>query len=324
MMQEHRGGAFPRSAARTRFLPWAPFAGLLLLGAVWGPSAAATWTPDPLSWTNGTVLCDFSASGPMVDVSAFGLNGTGLSVGVSGISEIAPNGSVVASAAIAGAVWQVANESTDDYYELAYTASVNVVAGLAGSPALGLADLGIDFVLPAYEDSGEGPINVVNAELTIANWSWQSTHDSLRATFSVGPTYPGSEHLAAPESGWLFASVSNSTGRPLEWMAPGTNATAWSSSGRSSSVNATSALAVHSSSSGTVVVNFGTSAGPFQTLAYTSAIGIVVPATVAGIPTVDFAIVGGAAIVVSLAIAGVARRARRGPSRLIYADEENP
>lgn len=327
-MPRRRGGHLPRPGQPANFLVWTACAGfLLLLGAAFFPAASATpgWGPDSVSWTNGLVLCQFSASRPSVNVSAFGLNGTGLAVGVVGMEEIRPDGSIAATANLTGATWDISNASTDQAYDLAFTAEVAVDSTASGSTPVGTADVRVDFVLPVYTDASGGSGATVMTTLSITNWTWQGAGDSLEIGYSAAPAFPLAEHLAASaEPGWLLTSVSSSSGRTLEWLQPGSSALAQASSGASVNVSATPALALRSPASGTVNVVFGSSAGSFRSLTYASDVGIVLPPTIAGIPTVDFVIVAAVAAASSLAIAAVTRRIRARPSRLIYAEEERP
>ncbi len=328
MMAQHRGGSFPRAVPLTRLVPPAVCLGLLLLGAAWVPAASAAagggWTPDPVSWTNGVVLCEFVSNVPGVNVSASNLSDSGLRVGLEGMSEIDPAGAVVASANFSGATWQMSNLSNDDDYILEFAASAPIARAPSGAAPVGSVDVAIDFILPAYAEDGAA-VNVVTAQLTISNWTWQTAGDSLQILYSAGPAYPGSEHLASPsQPGWLFASVSNHSGQPLEWMQPDPNATAWGATGAPANVSATAAVAIRSPSSGTVTVDLDGSGAGYNAsrFLFDSEIGIVLPSTVAGLPLADFVAVAGIGLVASLAIAGVARRVRRRPSRLIYVDGE--
>jgi hypothetical protein len=324
MMRQRRGGAFPRPNTRTQVLTWALCFGTILLGAAFLPAATA-WPADAGAWTNGSVLCQFASGAPGVNVSALARNGTGLSVILSGISEIRSNGSVVATAELSGVGWVVSNNSTDDEFDLSYAAWVPVVAGSSATSTGGSAAIEVDYLLPAYQSSANTSLNVVTAAVTISHWPWQAVGDSLRMTYAVGPVFPASEHLSQPSgSGWLFASVSNTTGDALEWMEPNSTATAWSAESGSASVSASPSMASLTPRAGTVSVLFGSSSGSYQRLTYTAAIGVVLPANIAGIPLIDFVIVAAIAGGASLVIAGVTRRIRGRPSKLVYADGETP
>lgn len=306
----------------------AVLAGCLLLGAAGVAPAAASgsnWTPDAVAWTNGVVLCQFPGALPAVSVSSNDLNGTGLSLGITGMTELRPNGAPAAIANFSTAGWTVSNRSNDDVFDLAFTAVVPVVASPPTAGPLGTADLRIDFILPAYAESSSVSLNEVTVQVTVANWTWHGAGDYLAASYGAAPSFPVSEHLVAgSDSGWLLSSVQTSSNRTLEWMQPGASATAVPAGGASRNVSAAASLSLGSASSGSVTVDFGTAAGEYESLTYESQVGIVLPSTIAGIPLVDFAIVGGVAILASAAIAAVAARVRSRPSRIIYADEEGP
>ena len=326
MMAQHRGGPFPRHARWLATSSGATLLGLALLGVVFLPSAAAGpgWDPPAVSWTNGLVLCEFPGAQPVVSFSDLNLTDSGLTVGLASMSEIRSDGTVAAAADLANASWTVTNASTDDAYDLAFTTEAPVVS--TGSPphALGSVDLRVDYVLAAYAETPSTSINTVAANLSVSNWTWQNSSDRLEMTYAAAPSYPSSEHLATTsEPGWLFVGVSNTSGSALQWMAPGSNATARTASGVSLAVGASTTLALQSASSASVAVVFEAGAGAFQSLAYQSVLGIVLPAKVLGIPLADFVAVTAAAIVASLVIAGLVRRVRKRPSRMIYLSEED-
>ena len=327
MMTRRRERPLPRFGQPAKVLVWTACAGFLLLGAAFVPatSAAPAWNPEPVSWTNGVVLCQFSASRPSVNVSALDLNGTGLTIGFGGIAELRPNGSIAATADFTNASWAFWNASTEDSYDLAFTAEVTVDSTAPTPARIGVADVRIDFVLPVHAGTAGGSLTTVTVGLSVSNWTWQGMGDSLEVRLPAAPAFPLAEHLAASTApGWLLTSVSNSSGRSLAWLQPGSNALAQPASGVAVTVSATPTLALQSAASGTVTVVFGPSAGAYRSLTYDTEVGIVLPSTIAGIPLADFVAVGAAAAASSLAIAAVARRIRARPSRLIYSDEEGP
>jgi hypothetical protein len=297
------------------------FLGALLAGTAAPAVAESTaWDPDPISWTNGVVLCQFAAAAPTVSVSDDSQNGTGLTVGMSAMSEVAPNGSTVANANLSAAHWTISNVSTDDAFDLAFTAVVPFVA-----PSGGSANVRIDYVLPAYEGSSNGATNTVAVNVSIANWTWQATGDHLAVSFFAMPSFPESESLTHPSnSSWMFSNSRNSSGDELEWMQANTVGTAQLTSGENISISATPTMSVWTPEWAILSVAFGSGAANFRSLNYTSVIGVVLPSTIAGIPLVYFAAVGGAAVLVSLGIAVVTRSVRRRPSDLTYVEEERP
>ena len=288
-------------------------------------AAAAPYPPradSGVSWTNGQVLCDFGAMSPSVVVSPLASHGAGMTLGGMTVDEMAPSGSVVASAGLASAVWNVSNRSTDDAYNLAYSARVPVVAAGAAGPAVGSVDLGVNFILPAYEGSRSGPTNVVTVAFSMANWSWQAAGDHLVLGFAASASSPTDEHLTpTTATGWLLASNSNSSGSALERL--GLNGTGSMSNATDSGVPVSAAGSVSFASPelAAVAVAFSEEAGAFRTMSYDVQIEVSLPTTVAGIPLADLLAVGMAGVLVSVGIAAATRRIRRAPSSLIYAEE---
>lgn len=295
---------------------------LLLVGVALVPAASATndWRADPLSWTNGIVLCQFSSVQPTASVSALELNGTGLTLGLAAMTEVSDTGVPVATAVLAGVNWTVTNNSGDNVYDATFTAQL-LLESIPGPPTqVGSVDLRVDFVLPAYATSTADSVSV---ELTVTNWTWQSALDHLQATFAVSPSFPATERLAASaEPGWVLTNSEDSSGRALEWMAADPNATAWPASGVPVNISSVPTLTLFSSTSARLAVDFGSGAGAFRSLSYFAKIGVLLPPTVAGVPLVDFVLVAVAAALSALAIAAATWRIRSRPSRFIYADEE--
>jgi hypothetical protein len=288
------------------------------------PSASASgYAPgDPVGWTNGWVLCEFSPASPQVAVSSLDLNGSGLTASLVAISEVHPDGAEAATADLASASWTVWNLSTDDAYDLEYRTTVAVVPDGGAPAADGSANLSIQFVLPAYEGSPDGPLDNVTVELGIANWTWQSPGDSLEVVFGAAPSFPSQEYLAGGSSGWALETHANSTGTERERMALDPTALATPANGAPSVVNASSSVFLDSPQWATVSVWFASSAGEFTALQFTAHVGIVLPAQIAGIPLPELLAAAAAATVVSALVAISARRLRRRPSRLIYVEEE--
>ena len=327
MTRNRNGTHAPRPRPFPTILAGAIGVGVFLLAATIVPvaGASAAWSPDPVSWNNGSVLCQFLADQPGVNVSALARNGSGLTTGLRGVSEIDPSGAVVASAALSGLSWNSEKIVTEDFYDLAFTAVAPVDSSASGAPTVGSVDLRVDFVLPAYEGSPSGDYSMVTVQVSVANWSWQAAGDSLALSFSASPTFPSAEHLqTATAPGEQLASASTSSGQTFEWMGLSTTAAAASATGPAVNVSATPSLGDLSSTSAVVGVAFGSAAGAFQSLVFTAHVGVVLPSSVAGIPTVDLVAVGAAAVAGSLGIAAATRRVRSRPSRLIYVDDEEP
>lgn len=295
-----------------------------------GASAASYGGDEPIAWTNGLVLCQFSGTEPQVNVSALDLAGTGLLLSTMSVGEASPNGSMVATAAIAGAAWTVLNDSSDDAYVLAYSLHASLesaspsAADGAWSPAnLGSADLAMTFVLPAYDGSADGATDAVNFSLTVANWSWQSAEDHLVVGFGARPSFPSSEELAAANvSGWLLTSSSTSTGAELERMGLSPTAAVVSAGGEASDLAANTTM-VLAPETANLTVALSNAEGALSSATFSGTVGVVLPATIAGIPLSELVAAAGAAAAVSVLVALGARRVRRRPSRLIYVDEES-
>lgn len=298
---------------------------LLGMLVVLGPSVAA-WPgspTDPVSWSNGTVLCQFASSAPSVAVSRAALTGTGVTVSVISVVEVAANGATVASADLSGLPWSVGNWSTDDFFDLAYVIEAPVVGASDPSGSVGTANVTVQFVLPAYAESGTGPMNVVTAAFSVSQWPWQGTNDHLVLALAASPTFPSAEHLnVTSASGWLVSSTSNSSGAVLEQVGGSPQAVATASNGTVRNVTANASLVLPSPSWAQITVDFGSAAGAFSSLEYSAHVGVVLPSTVAGIPLYEFAEAGTAAALVTVLVALVARRVRRRPSKLIYAVSE--
>jgi len=293
------------------------------LVALLSPGAAAYSVGDAVSWSNGVVMCQFTAGSPTVAISQASVNGTGVTVGFLSLSEAAPNQSVVAVANLQGLTWNRADWSNEDAFDMGYTLQAPLVASSGSFTPVGSVDLTIQFVLPAYQGSPKGPTDAVNVLFTVTSWTWQQAGDHLALAFAAAPSFPGTEHLNASSApAWLLASTSNSSGAVLEQIGANSSATATTASGSTASVRASTSLAIASPQWATVAVTFGTSAGTFTSLAYTVRVGIVLPAAVAGIPLPELVAAGAAGVVVSVMVAVTARRVRRKPSKLVYVNEE--
>jgi hypothetical protein len=282
------------------------------------------WSPslDPVSWSNGVVLCDFQASTPSVAVSSPQVVDSGLSVGVADLEEVTASGAVVASAALDSFGWTSQNISNDDQFALAYSASGPVhLTGTATTP-VGQVAVRVAYLLPAYDGASTGNVSSVAMQVQISQWPWQGESDALLLSISLAPAFPAMEHLVASSASTAaVGSVSNQSGRALEYLAIGSEATATASNGSAAPVGVIPRIAVQPTS-GTIGLLFGTNAGQFQSVNYTAHIGIVLPATIAGIPVYDFLLVGALASMIALVIGVGARRIRSGPSDLIYVGEE--
>jgi len=297
---------------------------VLLLPLAATASAATAWDPTPTSWTNGTVLCEFSPNLPMVSVSALSRSDTGLTASVLSLAEVGPTGTLVAAANLSASAWTGANDSTSDTYDLAYTLAANVSTVGSSARIVGTVDLRVDYLLPVYDDPDGGPTNVVSAELQLAGWPWQSAGDHLVITLGATPSFAGEEKLVLGSSSTsLLTSVSASSGTPYEQMTGSSEAFAVAGTGAPTAISAVPSVAGNATGA-TVSVAFGSSAGEFSSLNYSAGVSVLLPTTVAGIPTIDLVAVGGTAALISGVVALGVRRARSRPSDLTFVDSEEP
>ena len=322
-----RTGRHPSRAARlgppTATAALGTTLGLMVLLISPGVAAWSTGMGDPVSWTNGVVLCQFAPVTPSVAVSALSVSESGVTVSLLSLVEANPSDSATAVANLDGLSWTAANWSTEDAFDLAYSLHATLSNSTNASIPVGSTDLLLQFILPAYQGSPQGPTDTVDVVFSVGNWTWQHPGDHLELAFSAAPTFPSSEHLnATSAAGWLLASTSNRSGSVLEQIGANTTGQAATGAGPATPVSATASLVIASPSSAQVHVAFGSSAGSFTSLTYSARVSVVLPASVAGIPLSEIAAVGAAGIVVSLGVAVVARRVRRRPSKLIYVTEE--
>lgn len=313
-----RHGGFPAAAVGLAAL------GLLLLASTLVPSAGASpaWGPGAPSWGNGSVLCQFSVALPFASVSRQGADGTGLTFGLGGLSEIDANGSVVAVANLSGSGWGAANASRDEMYDFSFGTNASLSSPGGGSGPWGTAGIRVDYDLPDGEALSDIDRDTVTVHLTVQNWTWQSTGDLLKATFAAWPMYPAEDHLAPSEAaGWLLADRSNATGLELERVKANTSAIAGTVDGPRP-ITATPAIELSSPSSARVSVAFGASAGEYESVAYDLQIGVVLPLPPSPVSWTDVGMVVGGAVATSLGIAAATRRLRGRTSRLTYVDED--
>lgn len=295
----------------------------ILLPLVPEASAGSYGTGDPVSWTNGMVLCQFAAHSPSANVSALGRSGTGVTFSVLNVSEVRPNESVAAAADFGGASWTASNLTTEEAYDLSYWVHVPLVAPSDAARPLGSTNLSVDFVLPAYQGSPVGPTDAVNVVLSVVNWTWQAPNDHLVVTFEATPSFPTTEHLNATFApGWLLASTSNASGIELERVGANVTATVTTTAGSTGTIPANASLALLSPARAQVTVAFGTASGAIRSFTYVTRVGVILPTSVGGIPLDELAAVGTAGVLVSVLVAATARRLRRKPSKLIYVTEE--
>jgi hypothetical protein len=309
-----------REAARPALVVAVVIFGLsLLLPAHTVATSLPAGTAVTTSWSNGQVLCTFDSTTPAVTVSSPTLNGTGLSGALSQVVEVGAKG-VVATAIISGGVWAVANQSTDDAYEVTFVGEVPIHAVGATEPT-GAVDLQVSFILPAYAGADSRATNEVVLAVGLSNWTWENSADSLDLVLPFAPAVPGTEHLVAGGmSGALLTGVATTSGQTLQYLSSTQQAVASGPASGATHLSVTPVV-VTGTQSANVTIAFGSEAGAFRQLNYTTAIGIPLPATIAGVPILDFAVVGGAAVLASLGIAAGVRVVRARPSDLEFVEE---
>ncbi len=291
------------------------------------PSAAGAppaWSPsnDPPSWSNGVVLCNFQSFLPAVVVSSPQLPDSGMASSVGILSEVSPTGRSVAVADLGGYNWTSVNISNEDQFAVSYSGTLPVGTPYGFGPVVGVVSVELSYVLPAYRGSLGGNVSAVALQIQISNWPWQHPSDSLTLTLPVAPAFPQREHLVtmAPTS-YTIGSVSNQSGHALEYLALDTSAEATSSQGSVSAIGISPQISLLPSSA-SIALAFGTGAGAFQSVNYTAHIGVILPSSIAGIPLYEFVLVGALAGIIALIVGLSGRRLRRGPSDLIYVNEE--
>jgi len=321
-----RFGRIPRKGSTTLLGASVGLAIALTLGFLLTPTVLAHpngsgWAVVPSEWENGLVLCIFSPAQPSVAVSAVSLNDSGFGAALGFLSEVAPSGSAVASAAFNAASWSEANTSVDGWFDMTYTSQVPIVPVGSSTPT-GTVGARADFVLPAYASTPGQNLSAVAFTLSISGWGWVHANDALKAGISVWMPFPAEERINAPAPGSpILTTSSPASGRTLAYLESSNSASVGGSTTGVTAVSATPSIAANQSG-GSLNITFGTSAGEFRTLNYTTHIGVVLPSSIAGIPTYEFVVVGGVGAFVVIALAATTRRLRRAPSDLEFVEEE--
>jgi hypothetical protein len=263
----------------------------------------------------------FSPAEPSVAVSSPNVSESGLQASGASLREVSPSGSTVAVANFSGANWTRSDESTDDVYDMAYSASV-VVTNPSTSTVLGSTSIELQYLLPAYADAGNA--NAVTIQLAMEHWPWQSANDVIALESALAPAYPSTERLTIPNGTTdQVVSAARTNGAARETLTVGTAATVTNAEGASVNISVTPSITV-APSTGTYVATFASSAGEFQSLAYGTTISVPVPATIAGIPVIDFVVVGVAAAAIASLVGAGTIVIRRPEDDLTYVDDEPP
>jgi hypothetical protein len=312
------GSSFPRA---TLTVVLAAVALLGVAGPTFGGLAPPGGpVPTPLSWTNGVVLCNFTADHPAVTVSALGAAGTGLYLGFYEIDEVSPSGAVVANASLFGTTWTIANLSDASMLTLGYT-STAPVRTTPGAGMVGSVGVAVD-MSTAYDSDSSANTSFVALHLVITGWPWVSSGDSLSVQAPIWPAFPSAERLSNVSSGAAeLQDTSRNGGTPLEYVQWDPTALTTGASRASTTVPARAHIDFGTSYT-TITWNFGSASGGATSLAFDSRVGIVLPQRVLGIPLYEYALAAGAAGIVALVAAGSLRRVRRRPSSLEFVEVE--
>lgn len=325
--------SLPRSRP---FRPWVPGTLLgaslvLLLTMLSGPSATgATPTPGhaataPSAWNNTAVECIFGASAPTMTATAVGSGWTGMTIAAGAITETSLGLGLGATASLAGAAWTSTGESTAASYGVAYATTVPVRS--VGGLALGTTTVTMAYSLPESPAGTTG--KTVTVSLAIAGWPWQPLFPRLSANLSLAPADPRAEHLVENTTGGMqVTSVANASAQIDAYFTAPTSADASFGGGVPSVIAVTSAMLAGTAGSGTLTLRVGPGASNASAVGFSAPMQVVPPTPVitlpghVRVPEYDLVAAIGAAVVVSLALAGVTRRARSTPSDLEYVKEE--
>jgi hypothetical protein len=273
----------------------------------------------PTSWTNGEVVCSFAASVPSVTVSPLASPASGMRIGLGALTQDSLTG-VLATASLTNASWYATNLSTPDQYSLVYTSTVYVsVLGLLSVPT---ATVSVGISLADPSDGSSALADHVAVSLSVSGWPWVSGLSNLELTLSISAA--GANHLESiGTSGTSIGSMSNASGGAVAYVSMPGIANTSNSSGPVGTIPVVSAPSGLTPESGALTISFGSAAAGSKTVSYDPEIIVVIPGHgPVQIPLAYLAAAGGAAVLASLAIAGVTRRVRRSPTDLEYVEEE--
>jgi hypothetical protein len=297
---------------------------VLLIPLASGTSPDAGWSYSPGSWSNGLVLCDFADARPWVTVSALSLGGTGIEADLGSVLEETSDGVVVSHTDAASAVWTAQNLSGADAYDIQYSAKLALASVAQPSAPPSWVYAQVEFILPAYSGTEVGAWDTVTMHVGISNWSWEATGDHLEMEFTAWPSNLSTERLTLERtSGVLVSSVDAASGAPLEDLSAAGIAAVDPGTPQAGTVSASPVVAANGSSA-EIAVAFGADGASFSALNYSAEVRVLIPPTVAGIPTIDLVAAGGAGALIAVLIAAGAHRIRRRPSDLTYMKPEEP
>ena len=323
-------GSFPSAG----WLALAVLGLLLSVGVV--PAASAAPVPQggtiytPTGWNNTAVQCTFNATAPSATVSSMGSIVAGLWMEGATISAANALGVANETAKLSAATWTAVNQTTAAAYSVDYSARVPVV-GLLGL-TVGTMNASVSFSLRQPSGPTASPSDVVSVVTTVSSWPWQLLYPQLRLNLSVTAANPATEHLTIDRtSGLEVVSSNNATGHVDAFLRAPASANGTTSGGLLKAVALVGTAIGSIAGSVTISLTANSSAFQDKEIAFATPV-TVVPAQPIGsggglpgagsVPLPDLAAAGAAGIVVSLAVAGVTRRARHAPSNLEYVEEE--
>jgi len=305
---------------------------LLVLGLPSALAAPASTTPpsgETAMWDNGVVVCEFGTTAPSVTAEANGSTAAGMWVGLDSLTATSVAGLITETADLSATSWSVLNLSTATQYSLGYTTEVPVTTLLGLS--LGTANVTVTFSLADSAFASSAQNRTVGIGLSVVGWPLDVLSSNMTAELSFRPANASAEHLAASTTGTTgIASVENATGATDAYLNASSTGVIESSGGILSTIPVVSAVLGLSVGSATLAVSFGAPATTASSVQYETALQVVSAETPrhshlplpGHLPTADFVAAAGAAVLVSLGLAGATRRVRRSPSDLEYVEEE--
>lgn len=228
------------------------------LGAAGGAHALdggsdQTAHPSPFTWTNGNIALMFAGETPTFFVSSLSVNRTNVSVSVTGLAEVSPNGSIVAVGSFSqeGVGWNLSWTNVSNGVQVNLTGSVPVgpASGTWNQSEFpeqeggGLGNAAVRLIFHLTSTANTSAAWKVKFDLGLAGWPWVSGTDHIGLVLSlhtVGSTSlePGSDDVEehANATGSLVATL---TWAPTAMVtyANGTDANATVTSGTSLSTD---------------------------------------------------------------------------------------
>ncbi len=293
--------------------------GLMTLSPAAVAGSPSGWEVSGPSWTNGVVLCNFSAALPGVAVSALGRSESGLSGLFSGVSEYSATGALVGAASSSNRSWVAENWSSSQSFDEGYTSQL-ALFGPTGA-RVGSVDAAVDFDLPGTTGSSSGAMSAVTSTFSISNWSAAASGDHLALDLSFWPTFPSTERLTRGSfSNATISSVSSASGATRESVTPSAVATVGWTNGTMGIAESVPRPVV-APTAATIEVEIRAPAGAVRSLSYSVVIGVVVPPSLGGLPWFEYVLVVAGGSGVSVVLAVWAHRLRRRPSSLEFVEE---